>query len=41
MRQRVHALGGKLDAGPKQGGGFLVTARIPLAPALRPLAGQP
>jgi signal transduction histidine kinase len=29
MRERVHALGGELDAGPKPGGGFRVRARIP------------
>jgi signal transduction histidine kinase len=30
MRQRALALGGQLDAGPRPGGGFTVTARLPL-----------
>ena len=30
MRERVHALGGDLDAGTAPGGGFLVRARLPL-----------
>jgi signal transduction histidine kinase len=30
MRERVAALGGKLSAGPKPGGGYRVHATIPL-----------
>ncbi|MEU4162291.1 histidine kinase [Actinoplanes sp. NPDC026670] len=30
MRERVSLLGGEFDAGPRPGGGFRVTARIPL-----------
>ena len=33
MRERCHLLGGELDARPTPGGGFEVTARLPLAPA--------
>ncbi|NEM05643.1 sensor histidine kinase [Geodermatophilus normandii] len=33
MRERCLLLGGQLDAGPLPGGGFAVTARLPLAPA--------
>jgi signal transduction histidine kinase len=29
MRERVTAAGGELDAGPRPGGGFRVTARLP------------
>lgn len=29
LRERVDVLGGEFDAGPRDGGGFLVTARIP------------
>ncbi len=32
MRERCQLLGGELDAGPLPGGGFAVTARLPLAP---------
>jgi signal transduction histidine kinase len=32
MRERCRLLGGELDAGPLPGGGFAVTARLPLAP---------
>jgi signal transduction histidine kinase len=30
MRERAVALGGRLDAGPRPGGGFVVTAHLPL-----------
>jgi signal transduction histidine kinase len=33
MRERCQLLGGEFDAGPRAGGGFAVTARLPLAPA--------
>jgi len=33
MRERVTALGGRLDAGPRDGGGFTVQANLPLVPA--------
>ncbi|GAB3323260.1 sensor histidine kinase [Geodermatophilus aquaeductus] len=33
MRERCRLLGGDLDAGPLPGGGFAVTARLPLVPA--------
>jgi signal transduction histidine kinase len=33
MRERVSALGGRLHAGPRAGGGFLVRAELPV-PAL-------
>ncbi|WP_062137432.1 sensor histidine kinase [Demequina aestuarii] len=32
MRERVGVFGGSLTAGPRAGGGFLVRARLPLAP---------
>jgi signal transduction histidine kinase len=32
MRERCQLLGGELDAGPLSGGGFAITARLPLAP---------
>jgi signal transduction histidine kinase len=32
MRERCELLGGELDARPSPGGGFEVTARLPLAP---------
>jgi signal transduction histidine kinase len=37
MRERCQLLGGELDAKPTAGGGFEVTARLPLAPAGPPL----
>jgi signal transduction histidine kinase len=47
MTERAEALGGELTAGPRPGGGFRVTARLPLAaapagtaaPAGAPVAG--
>ncbi|HEX4733653.1 MAG TPA: sensor histidine kinase [Thermoleophilaceae bacterium] len=33
MHERAQLLGGQLDAGPRPGGGFIVTARLPLTPA--------
>jgi len=33
MRERVQLFGGELEAGPRQGGGFLVRARLPSEPA--------
>lgn len=33
MRERVAVHGGELEVGPRSGGGFLVRARFPLAPA--------
>ena len=35
MRERAELLGGRLSAGPADGGGFLVRADIPLQPADR------
>jgi signal transduction histidine kinase len=32
MRERCRLLGGEFDAGPRTGGGFAVTARLPLTP---------
>ena len=36
MRERVTALGGRLETGPKPDGGFAVQAVLPLEPATRP-----
>ncbi|HEV7651128.1 MAG TPA: sensor histidine kinase [Actinophytocola sp.] len=36
MRQRAEALGGALDAGPRPGGGFRVSATLPTGPADQP-----
>jgi len=33
MRERVSVLGGRLHAGPRDGGGFLVRAELPLPAA--------
>ncbi|MDI3406975.1 sensor histidine kinase [Streptomyces cavernicola] len=41
MRERVTALGGTLQTGPRPGGGFRVLARIPTAVARIPAAGEP
>lgn len=38
MRERCQLLGGEFDAGPRRGGGFAVTARLPLAPTGAPNA---
>jgi signal transduction histidine kinase len=32
MRERVSVYGGELDAGPQQGGGYRLRAKLPLAP---------
>jgi signal transduction histidine kinase len=41
MTERAAAFGGTLDAGPAAGGGFQVTAFLPLAsPSVAPLVGQ-
>lgn len=40
MRERAHALGGALTAGPRPSGGFRVAARLPNKPPAAPLADQ-
>ncbi|WP_406508724.1 sensor histidine kinase [Streptomyces sp. NBC_00212] len=39
MRERARSVGGTLEAGPRAGGGFRVTANLPLVP--RPLEDRP
>ena len=39
MRERAAALGGRLDAGPRPGGGFRVRAWLPLLPGPAPAPG--
>ncbi|WP_380168729.1 sensor histidine kinase [Jannaschia sp. R86511] len=36
MRERVEAVGGRFHAGPRDGGGWLVVADVPLQPAVAP-----
>jgi signal transduction histidine kinase len=31
MRERAHSVGGSVEAGPREGGGFRVRARLPYA----------
>jgi signal transduction histidine kinase len=40
MRERAALYGGELQAGPRPGGGWLVTARIPVDPGVLELASQ-
>ncbi|MEO3748938.1 sensor histidine kinase [Plantactinospora sp. B5E13] len=40
MRERVAAHDGSLEVGPRQGGGFRVRARFPVAPATRPVGPE-
>lgn len=41
MRERVTAIGGALEAGPKSRGGFLVRASLPVVPTIRSVPSAP
>lgn len=41
MRERVTAIGGELEAGPKSRGGFLVRASLPVVPTVRSVPSAP
>ncbi|MFD3507182.1 sensor histidine kinase [Nocardia sp. NPDC058666] len=41
MRERAHALGGALTAGPRPSGGFRVAARLPARPAVLSTGSRP